>query len=41
MERIFYDTLTVPAALGIIFESDGKRADHVSIEHSVWRKPCR
>jgi pimeloyl-ACP methyl ester carboxylesterase len=31
IERIFYDTLTVPAALGIILESDGKRADHASI----------
>jgi hypothetical protein len=32
IERILYETLTVPAALGIILESDGKRADHASIE---------
>jgi pimeloyl-ACP methyl ester carboxylesterase len=30
IERIFYDTLTGPTALGIILESDGKRADHAS-----------
>ena len=30
IERIFYDTLTGVAALGIILESDGKRADHAS-----------
>jgi len=31
IERIFYETLTGPATLGIILESDGKRADHASI----------
>ena len=36
IERILYETLTVPAALGIIFESDGKRADHASIEDPAY-----
>lgn len=36
MERIFYDTLTVPAALGIILKSDGKRADHASIVDTAY-----
>ena len=36
MERIFYDTLTAPAALGIILESDGKRADHASIVDTAY-----
>jgi len=31
IERIYYEILTVPAALGIILESDGKPADHASI----------
>lgn len=35
IERIFYDTLTVSAALGIILESDGKPADHASIEDTA------
>jgi len=36
IERIFYETLTVPAALGIILDSDGKRADHASIEDTAY-----
>ncbi len=36
IERIFYETLTVPAALGIILDSDGKRADHASIEDPAY-----
>ena len=36
IERIFYETLTVPAALGIILDSDGKRADHASIEDTTY-----
>ncbi len=36
IERIFYETLTGPAALGIILDSDGKRADHASIEDSAY-----
>jgi hypothetical protein len=36
IERIFYETLTVPAALGIILDSDGKRADHASIEDIAY-----
>ncbi len=36
MQRIFYDTLSVPAALGIILESDGKRADHASIVDTAY-----
>jgi hypothetical protein len=36
IERIFYDTLTVPAALGIILESDGKPADHASINDTAY-----
>ena len=31
IERIYYETINVPAALGIILESDGKPADHASI----------
>ena len=36
IERIFYETLNVPAALGIILDSDGKRADHASIEDTAY-----
>jgi pimeloyl-ACP methyl ester carboxylesterase len=36
IERILYETLTVPAALGIILDSDGKRADHASIEDPAY-----
>jgi pimeloyl-ACP methyl ester carboxylesterase len=36
IERIFFETLTVPAALGIILDSDGKRADHASIEDIAY-----
>ena len=36
IERIFYETLTVPAALGIILDSDGRRADHASIEDTAY-----
>jgi len=36
IERIFYDTLTVPAALGIILESDGRAADHASINDPAY-----
>ncbi len=36
IERIFYDTLTGHAALGIILESDGKPADHASINDTAY-----
>ena len=36
IERIFFDTLTVPAALGIILESDAKPADHASINDPAY-----
>jgi hypothetical protein len=36
IERIFFDTLTVPAALGIILESDGEPADHASINDPAY-----
>lgn len=36
IERIFYDTLTGHAALGIILESDGKLADHASINDTAY-----
>jgi hypothetical protein len=36
IERIFYDTLTIPAALGIILESDGRPADHASINDPAY-----
>ena len=36
IERNFYETLTGSAALGIIFDSDGKRADHASIENTAY-----
>ena len=36
IERIFYDTLTVPAVLGIILESDGRPADHASINDPAY-----
>jgi hypothetical protein len=35
IERIFYDTLTGHAALGIILESDGKPADRASINDAA------
>jgi len=35
-ERAFYNSTTVPAALGIIRYSDGKRADHTSIENTAY-----
>jgi hypothetical protein len=34
-ERAFYNSTTVHAALGIIRNSDGKRADHTSIENTA------
>jgi pimeloyl-ACP methyl ester carboxylesterase len=36
IERIFYDTLTGHAALGIIVESDGQPADHASINDTAY-----
>ena len=35
-EKAFYQSTTVPAALGIIRYSDGKRADHTSIENTAY-----
>ena len=34
-ERAFYNSTAVPAALGIIRNSDGRRADHASIENTA------
>jgi hypothetical protein len=36
VERMFYNSVTVHAALGIILNSDGKRADHISIENTAY-----
>jgi pimeloyl-ACP methyl ester carboxylesterase len=36
IERIFYETLTVHATLGIILKSAGKRADHASIVDTAY-----
>ncbi len=35
-EKAFYQSTTVPAALGIIRYSDGRRADHTSIENTAY-----
>jgi hypothetical protein len=35
-ERTFYRRVTVAAALGIIRDSDGKRADHTSVQNAAY-----